>query len=246
MDKNTLSNYGWIVIAVLVLSVMIALATPFGQYVEQGVRATTEGLFDTSKNAVNSAFADLGVQMNDQTFEEGYTAPNNKNNSDNISIYDKIKNGGAIFNKKPVDECDCMEDLEMHQCQITTEPFALTWDELQDTQNGVLYRFDASVIDNNTVGWRAFYESGFMTYIVIPNGITTIEDEAFFYAKELNTVVIPKTVTTIGGSLFYHNNSIEIIFEGTRTEWENISKSPEWNSSDSGNLQVTIHCSDDI
>ena len=42
------------------------------------------------------------------------------------------------------------------------------------------------------------------------------------------------------------NNSIEIIFEGTRTEWENISKSPEWNSSDSGNLQVTIHCSDDI
>ena len=73
MDKNTLSNYGWIVIAVLVLSVMIALATPFGSYIEQGVRATTEGLFDTSKNAVNSAFEDLDVQMDDQTFEEGYT-----------------------------------------------------------------------------------------------------------------------------------------------------------------------------
>ena len=73
MDKNTLSNYGWIVIAVLVLSVMIALATPFGSYIEQGVRATTEGLFDTSKNAVNSAFEDLGVQMDDQTFEEGYS-----------------------------------------------------------------------------------------------------------------------------------------------------------------------------
>ena len=76
MDKNTLSNYGWIVIAVLVLSVMIALATPFGQYVEQGVRATTEGLFNTSRNAVNSAFEDLGVQIDDQTFEEGYTGVN--------------------------------------------------------------------------------------------------------------------------------------------------------------------------
>ena len=76
MDKNTLSNYGWIVIAVLVLSVMIALATPFGSYIEQGVRATTEGLFDTSKNAVNTAFEDLGVQMDDQTFEEGYTGVN--------------------------------------------------------------------------------------------------------------------------------------------------------------------------
>jgi len=80
MDKNTLSNYGWIVIAVLVLSVMIALATPFGQYVEQGVRATTEGLFNTSKNAVNSAFEDLGVQMNDQTFEEGYTGVGDSQN----------------------------------------------------------------------------------------------------------------------------------------------------------------------
>ena len=30
MDKETLSNYGWIVICVLVLAVMLALATPFG------------------------------------------------------------------------------------------------------------------------------------------------------------------------------------------------------------------------
>ena len=30
MDKETLSNYGWVVICVLVLVVMIALATPFG------------------------------------------------------------------------------------------------------------------------------------------------------------------------------------------------------------------------
>lgn len=53
MDKSTLSNYGWIVIAVLVLSVMIALATPFGRYIEQAVWSTTEGLFDTSEKALN-------------------------------------------------------------------------------------------------------------------------------------------------------------------------------------------------
>ena len=72
MDKNTLSNYGWIVIAVLVLSVMIALATPFGQYIESGVRSTTEGLFSTSQNAMNSAFNAMGVEVKDPTFEEGY------------------------------------------------------------------------------------------------------------------------------------------------------------------------------
>ena len=44
MDKNTLSNYGWVVIAVLVLSVMIALATPFGRFIATGFEATYEGL----------------------------------------------------------------------------------------------------------------------------------------------------------------------------------------------------------
>ena len=88
MDKSTLSNYGWIVIAVLVLSVMIALATPFGQYVEQGVRATTEGLFSTSQNAMNSAFGDLGVEVKDQTFEEGYTGVKEVQ-LDTLRIYDE-------------------------------------------------------------------------------------------------------------------------------------------------------------
>ena len=37
MDKSTLSNYGWIVIVTLVLSVMLALATPFGGYVGRAV-----------------------------------------------------------------------------------------------------------------------------------------------------------------------------------------------------------------
>ena len=53
MDKNTLSNYGWIVIAVLVLSVMIALATPFGEYIKAGVESTTAGLFDTENKALD-------------------------------------------------------------------------------------------------------------------------------------------------------------------------------------------------
>ena len=54
MDKETLSNYGWIVICVLVLAVMIALATPFGDYISTAVKSTTQGLFDTNKNALNS------------------------------------------------------------------------------------------------------------------------------------------------------------------------------------------------
>ncbi len=54
MDKETLSNYGWIVICVLVLAVMIALATPFGTFVADAVKSTTQGLFDVNQSALNS------------------------------------------------------------------------------------------------------------------------------------------------------------------------------------------------
>lgn len=64
MDKSTLSNYGWVVIAVLVLSVMIALATPFGTYISDGVKSTTQGLFDVQQKALGV----VGVDIPDQAF----------------------------------------------------------------------------------------------------------------------------------------------------------------------------------
>ncbi len=54
MDKETLSNYGWVVICVLVLVVMIALATPFGKYIAEAVKNTTKSLFTVSQNALNT------------------------------------------------------------------------------------------------------------------------------------------------------------------------------------------------
>ena len=42
MDKETLSNYGWIVILVLVLSVLLALATPFGLFITDAIKAVKD------------------------------------------------------------------------------------------------------------------------------------------------------------------------------------------------------------
>lgn len=53
MDKETLSNYGWVVICVLVLVVMIALATPFGNFIATAVKNTTQGLFGASETVLN-------------------------------------------------------------------------------------------------------------------------------------------------------------------------------------------------
>ena len=66
MDKETLSNYGWVVICVLVLVVMIALATPFGKYIAEAVKNTTSSLFKVSQNALNTGLGQAaGVTVKD-------------------------------------------------------------------------------------------------------------------------------------------------------------------------------------
>ena len=61
MDKETLSNYGWIVICVLVLAVMLALAAPFGTFIADGFKATYTGLFDTGDSALDVGLSAVGV-----------------------------------------------------------------------------------------------------------------------------------------------------------------------------------------
>ena len=76
MDKETLSNYGWIVICVLVLAVMIALATPFGSFISVAIKNTTSGLFDVEQRALESTGL---ITVPDQNFEgEVYQKPENK------------------------------------------------------------------------------------------------------------------------------------------------------------------------
>lgn len=81
MDKETLSNYGWIVICVLVLSVMIALATPFGNFISTAVKSTTQGLFDTNKNALNSTGL---INIGDQSFDDSASAPEIKREAGSV------------------------------------------------------------------------------------------------------------------------------------------------------------------
>ena len=55
MDKQTLSNYGWIVICILVIVVMLALAIPFGNFTAGSFKSTTDGFFNVNEEALNSA-----------------------------------------------------------------------------------------------------------------------------------------------------------------------------------------------
>ena len=60
MDKETLSNYGWIVVLVLILAVMMALATPFGSFVSTAIKDVTGGFWDVNSASLNAVGLDTG------------------------------------------------------------------------------------------------------------------------------------------------------------------------------------------
>ena len=68
MDKETLSNYGWIVICVIVLSVMIALATPFATEIKNAVVTAVNGLVKHANGALE------GIASNMSTIEDQFVS----------------------------------------------------------------------------------------------------------------------------------------------------------------------------
>ena len=203
MDKNTLSNYGWIVIAVLVLAVMIALATPFGKYIESGVRSTTAGLFDTSEKAMNV----VGMSAGEGNFEDGYTGG---------TPDEPVIVGSATFSAQTGNNCDGSNDedglcfYDIHDCWVPIEPVTLTWDELKLTENGTRYGYDASKINDTSIGDSAFPHSS-LTSITIPDGVTSIGEWAFYECYGLTSITIPDSVTSIGDYAFYWCENITSI-----------------------------------
>lgn len=73
MDKETLSNYGWVVICTLVIAIMIALATPFGEYIANGVKSTTTGLTEVlNKSLTSTGYEELDNILGDNV-QDGFT-----------------------------------------------------------------------------------------------------------------------------------------------------------------------------
>ena len=209
MDKNTLSNYGWIVIAVLVLSVMIALATPFGAFIENGVRSTTEGLFDTSKNAMNSAFGDLGVEIKDQEFDSINTNSNPT----------QTKRVGAIFTDGTFLTWD---ELQLEE---NGTKYGYKHNKIYDDEVGYLSFEDCTTLESivipakvKSIAERAFTNCTSLISVEFEDGtqLGSIGNYALL-GTSITTFTVPKTVYLTNWQAFCAIDTLtELIFESGR------------------------------
>ncbi len=186
MDKETLSHYGWIVVLILVLSVLLAMATPFGNFIKVAVKGTVQGLFDVSQKAGTIA----GLDLPDQNFE----------NDDGGSSTSQVATSSAIFNKY-LSNSTCHEKAYQHtdDCWTSCEPVTLTWEELKLADNGTKYGYSASAISDTAVGQQAFIYCASLVSIALPDSVTTIDSNAF------------NTCTSIESIIFGENSHLTII-----------------------------------
>lgn len=77
---------------------------------------------------------------------------------------------------------------------------------------------------------------------IIPDSVTSIEQNAFSGCSSLTSIVIPESVTSIGEGAFRYCKSLtSITFNGTKAQWEKIQLVSGWNES----LPTTVvHCTD--
>lgn len=95
-----------------------------------------------------------------------------------------------------------------------------------------------------TIASSAFYGSGLLESITIPNGVKSIGNWTFFQCFSLRSITIPVTVSKIGEWLFREcYNLTDIYYNGTKAEWDKISKGNDWYTY-TGNFKVT--CTDGI
>ena len=215
MDKETLSNYGWIVVLVLILAVMLALASPFGSFVSTAIKDVTGGFWDVNSTALNSA----GVLTDDVSFDEEMQKGENEWTVPDDGTYTTVN--GAVYNAGDV----IPKDYQIQEGDTYVDSdyiykykyyFTVTWTstwELNSAQTGWGVR--VKNIEKNTYGvilnqinnepvttlQYTFWNCSKLTSSpTIPNGITNMKSTFANCSSLITAPEIPDSVINVSNT----------------------------------------------
>lgn len=81
-----------------------------------------------------------------------------------------------------------------------------------------------------TIDAFAFGQCYALKSIVLPKALETIGFEAFYYCNGLEKIEFSNSLKKIGSEAFYCcDKVISMIFKGTQTQWNSVSKGSDWN-----------------
>ena len=201
MDKNTLGNYGWVVITVIIISIMIALASPFAV----ALKGNVVGVTNDFTGRLEAALDDIS---------------NNKEEASGFCFMQTIDDGNFRYTYLgyETEEEFRAGTRSMYEEQLgvsfedVLEFFGMTEDEFIDFVkekspyfNNGEPEWSVYLIDKNTTGdiiFPAYFQN-------IP--VVSVEGIIQEGPSNLTNVTFPNTVKLIDGSLFDNTITLTIL-----------------------------------
>ena len=222
MDRETLSNYGWIAIATLVLVVLLALATPFGTYISNGIISVSRSyntvaekkMSEENLNKTQTKFESV-IKTNktteDTTRASGTLIPTGAKytiKASNIMLNTILEgNGVNVFPDTPATG-DTYEEGDYKYTYNkgvdgTNNDYGTEWSVLVLDKTKSSYGKILSQIANKPVtNMKGTFTSGksLTTAPMIPDSVTDITDAFYKCTLLITAPTIPNSVTNMSGT----------------------------------------------
>lgn len=237
MNKSTLSQYGWVVIIIIILVILMGFAAPFGNFVADytfdaldsiGEPVRSSAIFPTNYSAAD-------IESNERLFGIGktkseYVVAEFNDDFTSVTIY---KNGFAsdgLMKDWKHDESSCFTEHQttlktvnisrgvvsignyaFNNCTTLSQiSFPLTLHNIEKFAFKSCTALKDITIPANVkvLNDGAFSSCTGLENLNIENGVKTIGTETFFACRKLTTVKIPKSITSIGKRAFYYCTSL--------------------------------------
>ena len=212
MDKETLSHYGWIVVLVLVLAVLLALASPLGMFVADGFKASYTGFDMVGDNALNIISPHVHDYKETITKEPTCTEAGEKRFECSCGDY-------YTEELPPQHEWDST-GLKCNECkeqfiayQFTSSDFDAKMGTTTSTDPVVtvplFFEYNGEKYKTVAVGREAFSYNKNITKVIVSDGIESIGYLAFTGCTNLVDVELPESIKSIGQFAFENNGFTE-------------------------------------
>ena len=257
MDRKSFASWGLIVVAIIVLAIMIAFATPFGRFISNEVtstlisfKGTTSAALSGDDNSENNGVASYTVELITDipgagTVEftgDGHSGTRLRLQGEQILAFVATCNTSYQFLGWYVGDTLISEDAVFTtgyavNGNVTIEArFIRTYTDLTvtaDNRTKVGYEGTAG---ENLVILETFQDVDGTWYKVIAIG-----SEAFADCSNLTSVTVPDSVESIDDSAFDGCSGLEsIAFNGTVVQWNAVAKDTGWHGDASASY---VQCS---
>ena len=230
MDKETLSKYGWVVIVIIVLVILMSFAAPFGQYFSDSTMAILNSLSKSaginvqlkpdgtiiktdSEGNVITDYTPLEIQANERLYPIGKTNPYyvvaefNEDYTEVVITKNGTNSDGLMTDwdentNSPMREYnEILEYAEIKKGVRTIGNYAFGGYPYPSYSKLEFVKLPEGL---SSIGDYSFEHCSQIRHLDIPNSVTSIGEYAFKNCHGLNGITIPNSVTTIDRGAFMH------------------------------------------